>query len=112
MDGVVIQEATQTALAAGFRVSHLFEAIRRVREAVDTPILVMTYWNVVMQYGLERFAESLSEAGGDGLITPDITPEAAADWIAESKRTGLERVFLAAPTSTDERLELIVKNST
>lgn len=112
MDGVVIQEATQVALSAGFRVSQVFEAIRRVREAVSAPILVMTYWNPVMQYGVERFAEELAAAGGAGLITPDITPDSAAEWIEISERLGLDRVFLAAPTSSDERLELVARNTT
>lgn len=112
MDGLVIQEATQTALARGFRLPQLFEAIRRVRAVVDTPILVMTYWNPVVQYGPERFAEDLRSAGGDGLITPDITPDAAGEWIAISERTGLDRVFLAAPSSSDERLELIARSTT
>lgn len=112
MDGVVIQEATQVALASGFRVSQVFEAIRRVRAAVKVPVLVMTYWNPVMQYGVERFATDLAAAGGAGLITPDITPDSAAEWIAVSERTGLDRVFLAAPTSTDERLELVARNTT
>lgn len=112
MDGVVIQEATETALQAGFRLADLFTAIREITSRVDVPVLVMTYWNPVMQYGVDRYADDLLAAGGAGLITPDITPEAAGDWIAASTRTGLDRIFLAAPTSTDERLELIVKNST
>jgi len=112
MDGVVIQEATQTALAAGFRLTDVFEAVRRVREAVDTPVLVMTYWNPVLQYGLERFATELAAAGGAGLITPDITPDSAAEWIAVSERLGLDRVFLAAPTSSDERLALVSCSTT
>ncbi|MFT4231717.1 MAG: tryptophan synthase subunit alpha [Leucobacter sp.] len=111
MDGAIIQEATQTALAGGFRVAHVFEAVRRVREAVDVPILVMTYWNPVLQYGVERFARDLAEAGGAGLITPDITPDAAADWIETSERLGLDRVFLAAPSSSDERLRMVVEAS-
>lgn len=112
MDGVVIQEATQTALAAGFRVRDVFEAVRRVRAEVDTPVLVMTYWNPVLRYGVDRFARELAEAGGAGLITPDITPDSAAEWIETSERYGLDRVFLAAPTSTDERLELIARHTT
>ncbi|MGJ0204778.1 tryptophan synthase subunit alpha [Leucobacter sp. gxy201] len=112
MDGVVIQKATETALARGFRVRDVFEAVRRVREAVDVPVLVMTYWNPVMQYGVERFARDLAEAGGAGLITPDITPDIAADWIETSERFGLDRVFLAAPSSSDERLRLVVGAST
>ncbi|MFE1645023.1 tryptophan synthase subunit alpha [Microbacterium sp. P01] len=112
MDGVVIQEATQAALAAGFRLRDLFVAVREITARVQVPVLVMTYWNPVMQYGVDRYADDLLAAGGAGLITPDITPESAADWIAASERTGLDRVFLAAPTSTDERLDLVVKNST
>lgn len=112
MDGLVIQEATQTALKAGFKLSQLFEAIKRVTAVVDAPVLVMTYWNPVVQYGVERFARDLAAAGGAGLITPDITPDAAAEWIDVSERTGLDRVFLAAPTSSDERLAMISQSST
>ena len=112
MDGAVIQEATGVALAKGFRVRDVFEAIRRVREVVDVPVLVMTYWNPVMQYGVDRFATELAEAGGAGLITPDITPEAAEEWIAASERHGLDRVFLAAPSSSAERLKLVSAAST
>jgi tryptophan synthase alpha chain len=72
----------------------------------------MTYWNPVLQYGIDRYADDLLAAGGAGLITPDITPEEAGEWIAASERTGLDRVFLAAPTSSDARLDLVVKAST
>ncbi|SJN11408.1 Tryptophan synthase alpha chain [Leucobacter sp. 7(1)] len=112
MDGAIIQEATQTALAGGFRLAHVFDAVRRVRDAVDVPVLIMTYWNPVMQYGVDRFAADLAAAGGAGLITPDITPEAAADWIETSDRHGLDRVFLAAPSSSDERLALVAASTT
>ena len=104
MDGTAIQQATQAALAAGFRVRDVFAAVERVRSRVDAPVLVMTYWNPVLQYGVDRFADQLRDAGGAGLITPDITPDSADDWIATSDRTGLDRVFLAAPSSTDDRL--------
>ncbi len=112
MDGVVIQEATRDALAGGFRVRDVFEAVRRVREAVDVPVLVMTYINPVMQYGVDRFAADLANAGGAGLITPDITPDAATEWIRVSEAHGLDRVFLAAPSSSDERLRMIAGSST
>jgi len=107
MDGPVIQAAGQAALDAGFRLRDVFTATEAIASRVDVPIYVMTYWNPVVQYGVDRFADALRAAGGKGLITPDITPDAGADWIAASERTGLDRVFLAAPTSTDERLELI-----
>lgn len=112
MDGPIIQEATQAALAAGFRFRDTFTAVKAVTERVDIPVVVMTYWNPVMQYGVDRFADDLAAAGGAGLITPDITPDAAADWIAASERTGLDRIFLAAPTSTDERLAMIAEATT
>lgn len=112
MDGTVIQEATQTALAAGFRLRDTFTAVAEITRRVDVPVLVMTYWNPVLQFGVDRYADELAAAGGAGLITPDITPDAAAEWISASERTGLDRVFLAAPTSTDERLALIAESST
>ncbi len=111
MDGTVIQAATQQALANGFRLADGFEAVRRITERVEAPVLIMTYWNPVVQYGVDRFADDLAAAGGAGLITPDLIPDEAADWIAASERTGLDRVFLAAPTSSDARLKLAVESS-
>jgi tryptophan synthase alpha chain len=104
MDGPVIQAATQQALANGFRLRHAFEAVREVRKRVDAPILLMTYWNPVVQYGVDRFADDLLAAGGAGVITPDLIPDEAGEWLAASERTGLDRVFLAAPSSSDARL--------
>ena len=111
MDGPVIQKATQASLDGGFRLRDAFTAVERIRARVDAPVLLMTYWNPVVQYGVGRFADDLVSAGGAGLITPDLTVDSGADWLAESDRTGLDRVFLAAPTSTDERLRLAVENS-
>ncbi|HEX6953290.1 MAG TPA: tryptophan synthase subunit alpha [Agromyces sp.] len=111
MDGAVIQAATVQALANGFRLADGFEAVRRVTERVEAPVLVMTYWNPVVQYGVDRFADDLAAAGGAGLITPDLIPDEAGQWIAASERTGLDRVFLAAPSSTDARLRQAVESS-
>jgi len=111
MDGLAIQKATQTALAAGFRVRDVFTAVEAIRARVEAPVLVMTYWNPVLQYGPDRFADALVAAGGSGLITPDITPDSAAPWLAISDRTGLDRVFLAAPSSSDARLAQTVAAS-
>ncbi|WP_349903129.1 tryptophan synthase subunit alpha [Parafrigoribacterium humi] len=104
MDGSVIQRATQTALANGFRLHHAFEAVAAIRARTSAPVLLMTYWNPITQFGTERFSDELVAAGGAGLITPDLIPDEAAEWLAASERTGLDRVFLAAPSSTDERL--------
>ena len=111
MDGTVIQEATQAALAGGFRLAHGFEAVAAITARVSAPVLVMTYWNPVVQYGVDRFADDLAAAGGAGLITPDLIPDEAGAWIAASDRAGLDRVFLAAPSSTDARLAQSVEAS-
>jgi tryptophan synthase alpha chain len=111
MDGVVIQKATQAALAGGFRLHHGFEAVAAITARVDTPVLLMTYWNPVVQFGVERFADELVAAGGAGLITPDLIPDEAGAWLAASDRTGLDRVFLAAPSSTPARLAQVVAAS-
>jgi tryptophan synthase alpha chain len=105
MDGIVIQEATAEALANGFKLKQTFDAIRRITEAVETPILVMTYWNPVIQYGIEKFAEDLSDAGAAGLITPDLIPDEAGEWLEVSDRLDLDRVFLATPTSSETRMQ-------
>jgi tryptophan synthase alpha chain len=105
MDGLVIQEATGEALANGFKLSQVFEAVSAVTKAVDTPVLVMTYWNPVMQYGVERFAKDLKESGGAGLITPDLIPDEANDWLRVSDLFDLDRVFLATPTSSTDRMQ-------
>jgi tryptophan synthase alpha chain len=111
MDGPVIQEATQQALANGFRLADGLEAVAAITARVSVPVLVMTYWNPVMQFGVERFADELLAAGGAGLITPDLVVDEAREWLAASDRTGLDRVFLAAPSSTDVRLRKAVETS-
>jgi tryptophan synthase alpha chain len=111
MDGEVIQRATQAALARGFKLRQAFEAVTAITERVDAPVLLMTYWNPVLQFGVDRFADELAAAGGAGLITPDLIPDEAGAWIAASERTGLDRVFLAAPSSTEARLRQAVETS-
>jgi len=111
MDGVVIQEATQQALANGFRLRDGIDAVAAITARVDVPVLVMTYWNPIIQFGVDRFADELLAAGGAGLITPDLVPDEAAAWLAASDRTGLDRVFLAAPSSSDVRLARAVELS-
>jgi len=105
MDGPVIQAATQATLERGFRLDELFEAIEAITARASAPVLVMTYWNPVLRYGVDRFAAKLAAAGGAGLITPDLTPENADEWLAAADRHGLDRIFLAAPSSSDARLD-------
>lgn len=111
MDGLVIQEATEIALANGFRLRDLFPILKEVSSRVQTPILVMSYWNPILQYGPERFAKDLKTAGGSGLITPDLIPDEASDWLHISEQLDLDRVFLATPSSSAERLANAANNS-
>jgi len=103
MDGPVIQHAADVALKGGTRLKDVFTAVRAVADA-GAPALVMTYWNPVLRYGVDRFAEDLAKAGGAGLITPDLIPDEGAEWIAAAEHNDLDRVFLVAPSSTPERL--------
>jgi len=111
MDGPVIQRAAEESLANGFRVAQVFDAVDQITSRVDVPVLVMTYWNPVLRYGVDRFADDLVAAGASGLITPDLIPDEGRAWIDASERTGLDRVFLAAPSSTDTRMEQAVRSS-
>jgi tryptophan synthase alpha chain len=103
IDGPVIQEAVDVAVRAGVGMRDVLRAVTAVAGAGAVPV-VMSYWNPVERYGVERFAADLAAAGGAGAITPDLIPDEAADWIAASDRAGLDRVFLVAPSSTDARL--------
>ena len=111
MDGPGIQKATQTALANGFKLRHGFEAVAAITARVSAPVLVMTYWNPVVQFGVEKFALELKGVGGAGLITPDLIPDEAGDWLDISDRFDLDRVFLAAPSSSEARLTQAVEKS-
>jgi tryptophan synthase alpha chain len=103
MDGPTIQAAATQALSAGFRLRDVFTVVERVSAAGGTAV-VMTYWNPVFRYGVDRFARDLAAAGGHGIITPDLVPDEAEDWLAASEQHGLDRIFLLAPSSTEERI--------
>jgi tryptophan synthase alpha chain len=105
MDGPVIQAAADRALAAGTHTTDVLDIVRAAA-ATGAPTVVMTYWNPVERYGVARFAADLAAAGGAGLITPDLTPDEAGEWIEASHTHGLDRIFLVAPSSTDERLAM------
>lgn len=111
MDGPVIQQATGTALDNGFKLTQLFDAVRRITEATNAVVVVMTYWNPVLAYGVDRFASDLAAAGGAGIITPDLVPDEASEWFEASEKHGLDRIFLAALSSSQERLKTIAKAS-
>lgn len=106
MDGPVIQAAVDQALAAGTTTDVVLDVVGQV-SGRGAAILVMSYWNPIEQYGVDRFAERLAEAGGVGVITPDLTPEEAGPWIEACDAHGIDRVFLVAPSSTDERIRTV-----
>ena len=103
MDGPVIQQAVDVAVRAGVGMRDVLRAVEAVAAAGAVPV-VMSYWNPIERYGVERFATDLAAAGGAGAITPDLIPDEAAEWIAATERADLDRVFLVAPSSTDARL--------
>jgi len=105
MDGPVIQRAGTRALERGVRTRDVFAAVETVR-AAGRPAVVMTYWNLVERYGVEAFARDLANAGGSGLITPDLVPDEAGEWLTASDDYQLDRVFLVSPSSTDERIAM------
>jgi tryptophan synthase alpha chain len=105
MDGPVIQRASEIALAGGVRTADALRAIESVAQA-GTPVVMMTYWNPIERYGVDRFARDFAAAGGVGLITPDLIPDEASEWLEASDAHGLDRTFLVAPASTDERLAM------
>jgi tryptophan synthase alpha chain len=107
MDGPVIQEAVDVAVRAGVGMRDVLRAAEAVAAAGAVPV-VMSYWNPIERYGVDRFAADLAAAGGAGAITPDLIPDEAAAWIAASDAAGLDRVFLVAPSSTDLRLRSTV----
>lgn len=105
MDGPTIQAAAQAALDGGVRTRDVLRTVEAVA-ATGVPTLVMTYWNPVERYGVTRFATDLANAGGAGLITPDLTPDFAPEWIAAADAHDLDKVFLVAPSSTEARIAM------
>jgi tryptophan synthase alpha chain len=111
MDGPTIQVAAQQALDGGVRTSDVLHVVEQVA-GTGVATVVMTYWNPIERYGVERFAADLASAGGSGLITPDLTPDEAGPWLQASAEHGLDRIFLVAPSSTDERIRYTVEHCT
>jgi len=106
MDGPVIADAVYHALKNGTRVADVLDLVQAIANS-GTAVLIMTYWNPVDQYGVDAFARDLANAGGAGLITPDLTPEEAGPWLEASDSHSLDRVFLVAPSSTTSRIAQI-----
>lgn len=110
MDGPVIAAAAEAALRGGVRVRDTLSVVEAISNAGGRAV-VMTYWNPVLKWGVDAFARDLAAAGGVGLITPDLIPDEADDWMAASQAHDLDRIFLVAPSSTQERLAATVEAS-
>jgi tryptophan synthase alpha chain len=110
MDGPVIAAATEAALHGGVRVRDALTAVEAISNAGGRAV-VMTYWNPVLRKGIDTFARDLASAGGLGMITPDLIPDEADEWMAVSDAHDLDRIFLVAPSSTPERLATTVQAS-
>ncbi|MET9376459.1 tryptophan synthase subunit alpha [Streptomyces sp. NPDC003035] len=107
LDGPVIQTADDIALRGGVRIADVMRTVREAHAATGKPVLVMTYWNPIDRYGIERFTEELAAAGGAGCILPDLPVQESAIWREHAEKRGLATVFVVAPSSKDERLATI-----
>ena len=110
-DGPVIQRASQRALTNGTTLAGVLGAVRRIRAKSELPLLLFSYLNPLLRYGLERLAREARDAGVDGVLVTDMPPEESNDWLPAARAADLDTVFLAAPTSPDERLRLVAEAS-
>jgi tryptophan synthase alpha chain len=110
-DGPVIQRASERALAAGTKMSQLLSIVHQVRRQSEIPILLFSYMNPLLHYGFDKLGADASEAGVDGVLMTDLCVEEAAEPVARLRQHGLDTVFLAAPTSSERRLQLIAEHS-
>jgi tryptophan synthase alpha chain len=110
-DGPVIQRASERALKNKFGLQEILDTTARVRNQIDTPIILFSYYNPLLQFGLKQIAGVGKDAGLDGVLVTDLTPEESGEFEAELRAQGLDMIFLVAPTSTDERLHLVAQHA-
>lgn len=108
-DGPAIQAASQRALVHGVTAKDIFALIARVRKASELPLLLFSYFNPLLAYGLEQFAKDAAAAGADGVLCVDLPPEEADEYKAALDAAGMCTVFLTAPTTTNERLGIVAR---
>ncbi len=111
-DGPTIQRASERALKAGASLVGVLDLVRRIRQSSQIPLVLFSYYNPILQMGLEKFASAASSAGADGVLATDLTPEESEDYRRILAAHRLDTIFLGAPTSTDERLAKIANCST
>jgi len=110
-DGPVIQRASERALKHEFSLQEILDTAARARKRIDVPIILFSYYNPLFQFGLQHAAKAINDAGLDGVLVTDLTPEEAGEFEGELKAHGLDMIFLVAPTSTDERLKLVAQRA-
>ena len=110
-DGPVIQRASERALKHSFGLQEILDTAARARKQIDIPIILFSYYNPLLQFGLKRMAKAAKDAGLDGVLVTDLTPEESGEFEAELRANGLDMIFLVAPTSTDERLKLVAQHA-
>jgi tryptophan synthase alpha chain len=110
-DGPTIQRASDRALRAGTTLASVIDLVRRLRAHTQVPLILFSYFNPILQMGLDKFADAAASAGADGVLATDLTPEEASEYRAAMRARNLDTIFLAAPTSTDERLAKIAEFS-
>jgi tryptophan synthase alpha chain len=111
-DGPVIQRASERALKHNFGVSEVLDLVRKARAETDVPIILFTYFNPLLQFGLDRLPSAMKEAGVDGVLVTDLTPEEGEVFAGDLRAHDLDMIFLVAPTSTDDRLRLVSQRAT
>jgi tryptophan synthase alpha chain len=111
-DGPVVQRASERALRSGTTLHKVLRMLPEWRKKIQTPVVLFSYYNPILQYGLENFARDASEAGADGVLAVDLSPEESESYIETMRKWNLDTIFLAAPTSTDERLKRVANAST
>jgi tryptophan synthase alpha chain len=111
-DGPTIQRASERALRSGTTLAGVIELVRKLRASTQVPLVLFSYFNPILQMGIQKFAEAASAAGADGVLATDLTPDEAVEYRKTLHACGLDTIFLAAPTSTDERLAIISECST
>jgi tryptophan synthase alpha chain len=109
-DGPTIQASSMRALKSGTSLMKIFQMVERLNK-VDTPLVLMTYFNPVLKYGLKEFSVDCRRCGIDGVIIPDLPPEEAAPWVKEARIVDLDTIFLTAPTSPPERIRSVNQRS-
>ena len=110
-DGPTIQRASERALGSGTTLAGVIQLVRSLRKRADVPLVLFSYFNPLLQMGIEKFAAAAAEAGADGVLATDLTPEESVEYREAMKAHGLDTIFLVAPTSTDRRIEQIAKVS-